>query len=180
MVGLLGFFLMVFLVAVGVAQRQMGGTAEQWTAEILEQLDRGSWFVAHDVSFEAMNVDHVLVGPRRIYAVETKWTSWHGNPQFLHGARRNAMRGARRLQSLLASQGLQREVTPLVVVWGPGTEAMGAEPLWEDAVGVVAGRHADTWLGRLRASARDLARDLPAEGAIAGFIAARDAYEDAQ
>jgi hypothetical protein len=116
MVGLLGFFLMVFLVAAGVAHRQMGGTAEQWTAEILEQLDRKSWFVAHDVSFEAMNVDHVLAGPSRIYAVETKWTSWHRNPQFLQGARRSPLQGARRLQSLLASQGLKREVTPLVVV----------------------------------------------------------------
>jgi hypothetical protein len=179
MVGLLGFFLMVFLVAVGVAQRQMGGTAEQWTAEILEQLDRASWFIAHDVSFDTMNVDHVLVGPRRIYAVETKWTSWHGNPQFLQGARRSAVRGARRLQSLLASEGLKREVTPLVVVWGPGTEAMRAEPLWEDTAGLVAGRHADTWLEKLSASGRDLARDLPAERAIAGFIAARDAYQDA-
>lgn len=179
MIGVLGMFVMVFLVATGIAQRQMGGAAEQWTAELFEGLDRGRWFVAHDVSFEAMNVDHVLVGPRRVYAVETKWTSWQGNPKFLQGARGCAERGARKIRELLASQGLHREVVPLVVVWGPGTQAMQTEPSWEQGVGLVAGVHAGTWLDKLRSSGRDVARDLSAERAVAAFIAARDAYADA-
>lgn len=176
MMGVLGLFVMGFLVATGIAQRQMGGSAEQWTAELFEELDRGRWFVAHDLSFEAMNVDHVLVGPRRIYAVETKWTSWHGHPRFLHGARMCAARGARKLRGLLASEGLQREVIPLVVVWGPGTQAMQPEPSWKDGVGLVAGIHAELWLTRLRSSGLDVARDLLAERTISDFIAARDVH----
>ena len=178
MVGVLGLFVMVFLVATGIAQRQMGGAAEQWTAELVDQLDRSRWFVAHDVSFEATNVDHVLVGPRRVYAIETKWTSWQGNPRFLQGARSCAERGARKIRGLLASQGLRREVVPLVVVWGPGTEAMQPEAVWEQGVGLVAGVHASSWLNKLRSSGRDVARDLSAERAIAGFITARDAYAE--
>jgi hypothetical protein len=95
MVGLLGFFLMVFLVATGIAHRQMGGAAEQWTGEVFEHLDRGRWFVMHDVHFEARNIDHVLVGPRRVYAVETKWTCWRGDPRFLQGATACAEKGQR-------------------------------------------------------------------------------------
>lgn len=178
MAGLLGMFVMVFLVATGIAQRQMGGAAEQWTAELLEGLDRGRWFVAHDVSFEEINVDHVLVGPRRIYAVETKWTSWQGNSKFLQGARSCAERGARKIRSLLASQDLHREVVPLVVVWGPGTDAMQTAPLWNQGIGVVAGVHADTWLDKLRSSGRDVARDLNAERAVSGFIAARKRHDN--
>lgn len=180
MIGLLGLFVMVFLVGTGIAQRQMGGAAEQWTAELFEKLDRGRWFVAHDVSFESMNVDHVLVGPRRIYAVETKWTTWQGNPKFLQGARQGAQHAARKLQRLLASEGLEREVIPLVVVWGPGTETMGEEATWQDGIGLVAGVHAQTWLDKLRSSGRDLARDLSAEQVITRFIVARDAYANAR
>lgn len=179
MLGVLGLFAMVFLVATGIAQRQMGGAAEQWTAELLEKLDRDRWFVAHDVGFEAMNVDHVLVGPRRVYAVETKWTSWHGDPRFLRGASVCAERGASKLRALLASKGLPRKVIPLVVVWGPGTEDMQTEPNWKDGVGLVAGVHAKSWLTKLRSSGRDIARDRDAERTISDFIQARDAYADA-
>jgi hypothetical protein len=141
MIGLLGFFLMVFLVATGIAHRQMGGAAEQWTGEVLERLDRGRWYVIHDVHFEVCNIDHVPVGPRRVYAVETKWTTWGGEPKFLRGAAACAKKGATKLRSLLASVGLKREVIPLLVVWGPGTEAMPRDASWEDGVGIVAGVH---------------------------------------
>ena len=180
MIGVLGFFGMVFLVGTGIAQRQMGGAAEQWTAGLFEELDRGRWFVAHDVSFEAMNIDHVLVGPRRIYAVETKWTSWQGNQKFVQGAQACSQRGARKLRALLASQGLDRKVIPLVLIWGPHTRDMQAEPEWVDGVGLVAGVHADSWLSKLRSSAQDVARDLSAERAITEFMADRQAYTDAK
>ena len=179
MIGVLGLFVMVFLVSTGIAHRQMGGIAEQWTAELFDEIDRSRWFVAHDVGFEAMNIDHVLVGPRRIYAVETKWTSWQGNPRFLQSAQACAERGARKLRALLASHGLDRKVIPLVVVWGPHTRDMQAEPEWVDGVGLVAGVHAESWLTKLRSSARDVARDLSAERAISGYMEYRGAYADA-
>ena len=176
MIGVLGLFAMVFLVGTGVAHRWMGANAEQWTAELFDDLDGGRWFVAHDVGFEAMNIDHVLVGPQRIYAVETKWTTWQGNPKFIQGAQACAERASRKLRALLKSHDLHREVWPLVIVWGPGTKEMQAKVSWQQGVGLVAGIHADTWLPELRSSGRDLARDLSAERAITDYIAARDAY----
>jgi hypothetical protein len=56
---------------------------------------------------------------------------------------------------------------------------MQTESSWEQGIGLVAGVHAGTWLDKLRSSGRDVARDLSTELAIAGFIAARDAYADA-
>jgi hypothetical protein len=176
MVGLLGMFVMIFLVATGIAQRQMGGSAEQWTAELFDQLDPGRWFVAHDVEFDSVNIDHVLIGPGRVYAVETKWTTWHDNRKFLDGAKAAADRGARKLSNLLASRGCRRKVVPLVVVWGPRTQDMPAEPTWHDGVGVLAGLHGQAWLSKLRASGRGLARDLPAERTITHFMQERDAH----
>lgn len=178
MIGILGLFVMVFLVATGIAQRQMGGAAEQWTAELFNELDRGRWFVAHDVSFGSVKIDHVLVGPGRIYAVETKWTSWQGNTRFVKGALACAERNAVKLSSLLASHDLLRKVTPLVVVWGPHTREMQAEPEWLDGVGLVAGVHAESWLSKLRSSGRDVARDLSAERAIADYVEQRQPHED--
>jgi hypothetical protein len=179
MLGVYAVFVMTFLISTGIAQRQMGGSAEQWTAEVFERLDRKLWYVAHDVSFDRLNVDHVLVGPGRIYAVETKWTTWGGDPRFTSTARACAERGARKLRSLLLSRGFKREIVPLLVLWGPGTDRLQAEPTWTDGVGVVAGVHANAWLPRLQVATHGVARDLPVERAVTGFVAARDAYAEA-
>lgn len=179
MLGLLGFFLMVFLVAAGIATRQMGGAAEQWTAQVLEHLDRRLWYVAHDVPFDSFNVDHVLVGPGRIYAIETKWTAWHDDPRFRDAAVKQAERASRKLRLLLHSLDLQREVIPLVVVWGPGTSEMSADPTWLGGVGIVAGAHANVWLSKLQMSGQGVARDLEAQKAVARFIVLRDQYQGA-
>jgi hypothetical protein len=81
------------------------------------------------------------------------------------------------LASLLASAGLKRDVIPLVVVWGPGTEEMPTTASWEDGIGIVAGVHSANWLPGLRSSGRELSRDLAAEGAIKAFVERRDTYE---
>jgi hypothetical protein len=90
MIGVLGFFAMVFLVSTGIAQRQMGAEAEEWTAEVLAKLPSPPWRVFHDVPLEYSNVDHVVVGPGRIYAIETKWTGSGGAERFLKPAARQA------------------------------------------------------------------------------------------
>ena len=84
-----------FLVGQGFAHRQIGGEAEQWTAAELAKLDDRTWRVYHDVPLRYGNIDHVVVGPGRVYAVETKWSSARDKTRFLTGSARQAARNAK-------------------------------------------------------------------------------------
>jgi hypothetical protein len=117
--GLAPFWVLLFRVATGLAHRGMGADAEVWTADELRKLNRQRWTVFHDVPLGAGNVDHVAVGPGRIYAIETKWTAREDTERFLKGAAGQAWRGANALRAALVAQGVDREVVPLLVVWGP-------------------------------------------------------------
>ena len=169
MLGLLGMYGVLFLVVTGIAQRQMGGTAEQWTAEALAKLPASRWCVVHDLAFDSSNVDHVIVGPGRVYAVETKWTTWSEHPKFVDSAVAGAQRAARKMRSFLRSQNLAADVIPLLVIWGPGCRHRSPEPQWVDGVGILVGKHAGEWLPRLDASARDVERDQEAIDALTAF-----------
>jgi hypothetical protein len=49
-----------------------GAQGEELVGEILDGLRTDGWHVTHDVSFGRGNIDHVLVGPAGIFAIETK------------------------------------------------------------------------------------------------------------
>lgn len=78
-----GFFLIVVIIT-AIAQRklkplrqkrrayQLGFQGERYVAEELNQLLADGFEVFHDVPFDKFNIDHVLVGPQGIFAVETK------------------------------------------------------------------------------------------------------------
>lgn len=51
---------------------RLGFAGERAVAEELNQLLAEGWRVFHDLPFEAFNIDHVIVGPPGVYAVETK------------------------------------------------------------------------------------------------------------
>jgi hypothetical protein len=82
----------------GTAAISMGATAEQWTASELRPLRRAGWRIINHVALRKWDIDHVLVGPAGIVAVETKWSAdgWTldpPGPRILHAAdqvRRNA------------------------------------------------------------------------------------------
>jgi hypothetical protein len=69
LVGILPLFGYMLVVASSLAVRSLGADAEQWTAEQLAKLDRRAWRVFHDVPLRWGNVDHVAVGPGRVYAI---------------------------------------------------------------------------------------------------------------
>jgi hypothetical protein len=54
---------------------QLGYDAELATGEELNQLGRDGFWIFHDVPAEKFNIDHVVVGPTGIFAVETKGRS---------------------------------------------------------------------------------------------------------
>ena len=53
-----------------------GAMGEEEVGKLLEGLASEGWHVTHDISLGGANVDHVLVGPGGIFAIETK--SQHG------------------------------------------------------------------------------------------------------
>ena len=83
LVAIAGFFFACVL-ATGIAQRklrplrrkrrayQLGFQGERYVAEELNLLIADGFQVFHDVPFEKFNIDHVLVGSRGVFVVETK------------------------------------------------------------------------------------------------------------
>lgn len=169
LLGLLPFFWLTFLVGRGIAHRSMGAEAEQWTAQELAKLDDRRWVVFHDVPLQRSNLDHVTIGPGRVYAIETKWTAREDLDRFLGSAGWQAQRQARELEALLAGRGVGRPVIPLLVVWGPNVAAAFAgkpQLLERTQTRAMAGADALDWLARMNEATDRLENDWPAQRAI--------------
>jgi hypothetical protein len=54
------------------ANYRLGSLGEQVVGRELDQLMAQGYRVFHDVEFEGWNIDHVVVGPKGVFAVETK------------------------------------------------------------------------------------------------------------
>lgn len=180
LLGALLLFGHVLYVALGFGNRSMGADAEQWTAQELDKLNH-RWSVFHDVPLSQSNVDHVAIGPGRVYAVETKWTTRSDVDRFLKGAAWQANRQATELAAELRRRGAGREVRPLLVVWGPGMATrLGERPQLVNKVLVVAGNHAEIWRGRMTAALDRLEADRPATQALQALLTERDARVDGE
>jgi hypothetical protein len=138
-----------------------GLEAESWTASALNRLRKDGWFVLHDLEFEGRNVDHVLIGPRGVVAVETKlrneeWTitgasieDTHHRPiRWVGELVGQTARQARTLRSLLFAGGVRTDVRPVLVLWGRGIT--GAPTVTIDGVLVGLGKHIDDWFDQVR------------------------------
>jgi hypothetical protein len=162
-VGSVPLLVQAFLAGQGLTNRSLGAEAERWTAGELRKLDRRRWRVFHDVPLRYGNVDHVVIGHGRVYAVETKWTSSRGG--FLERSVQQCARRAEALEQLLRLHGVERNVIPLLVLWGPGlSEALGEGPTMGDSdVRIVQGKLGPTWRARMEVAADADALD---EGAV--------------
>ncbi len=171
LLGVLPLFAHVLYAALGLGHRSMGAEAEQWTAAELSKLDH-RWSVFHDVPLSQSNVDHVAIGPGRVYAIETKWTARSDVDRFLRGATWQAARQATELSAELHQRGAGRKVRPLLVVWGPGmADRLGEKPRAVNKVPVVAGHHSDIWRDRMTGALDRLEADRPATQALLALIA---------
>jgi hypothetical protein len=74
--GLLGAYVVCARILIRTQRKlwdyRLGFTGERVVGEELNQLLGSGFRVFHDVPFEDFNIDHVLVGPPGVYAVETK------------------------------------------------------------------------------------------------------------
>lgn len=171
MLGSLPALWMTFTSAMGLAPRWLGADAERWTADALRKLPERSWAVFHDVYLGGVNVDHVAVGSGRVYAIETKWTSSDLPEHIVKRFAGQASHRAGALERALATQGVRRQVVPLLVLWGPAAwRRFGKGPVLASGTRVVAGHASKDWLGRMQAAAPNGAIDYPVRQALRRLI----------
>jgi hypothetical protein len=178
LIGLVPFMAHTFLSAVGLTFRWLGADAERWTSEELQKLPSRSWAVFHDIPLEYANVDHVAVGPGRIYAIETKWSSGDLEGRAVKRLAGQAAHRAQSLQRTLADAGIRREVVPLLVLWGPAAyRRFGEKPAKVGPTRIVAGHASKDWLDRMQSAAAVGDIDHPARQALRQLIDDYDAKQ---
>ena len=81
-VAVVGGAAVMVLMLSGTAATAMGATAEQWTASELRPLRKHGWVVVNHLLLRRHDIDHVLVGPNGVVAVESKWSGsgWQISP----------------------------------------------------------------------------------------------------
>lgn len=147
----LGWLAAVLLGRMDGVPAARGGDAEEWTSQELRRLrPRGPWTVIDAVEFDRLDVDHVVVGPSGVFAVETKWTSARLDGTDLAAPRwRRALEqshfGARKIRLLLRAQGVRVDVRPVLILWGPALVDPPEGSAVVDGVLVCWGRQAKLW-----------------------------------
>jgi hypothetical protein len=126
----------------GTVARRMGATAEEWTSYELRKLHAHGWWHIDDICAERWQVDHALVGPGGVIAVETKWSSEWGDDRYHRGtidqAVSQAETGARKLRALAYALpgGVRTETLGVVACWGARADTVtrgGAVPVLDGA-----------------------------------------------
>jgi hypothetical protein len=149
MVGMLG---LVFLLVSGQTFRVSGVMGETNTADVLRTARRRNYVYEwiDNLEIDSGDVDHLVVTPAGILAIDSKWHSHGLNEARLESDALAALASAGRSRSILRSVHQYRpDVKPLVVVWGGDqSEAHGQHRL---GVEFVAGGHFRDWL-RTRAA----------------------------
>lgn len=134
----------------GARSWSAGADAETLTAGVLRKLKGHA--VVHGLKFHGFDVDHVLVGPSGVTAVETKWTSRDLDISKGVTERRltrnlqDATRGAAQIDLYLrrAAQ-LEGGVRPALILWGAGVRDIPGGQTTVGGVDVFVGRQAREW-----------------------------------
>lgn len=156
-----------------------GAWAEEWTSEELRRLRREGWYVVDRIEFDHLDVDHVAVGPGGVYAVETKWLgSTSDRQERLRRAQDQASHGSWKIGRLLAQDGVEVDVRPLVVTWGPGAEGVPLASPPSGAPAVLAGRDLGDWRKEVLKQRALGAGDIEAvRELLQRFVRTRDEFE---
>lgn len=123
----------------GTYHLEMAAEAEAWTSKELRKVCGPGWHVVEGISFAFHDVDHVLVGPSGVYAIETKFTDSAIDLTTRRGAEwaqrwaQQAVEGTRSIRLLLLND-FAVDVYPGVLVWG---SEVGGTPHFVDGVRVL-------------------------------------------
>ena len=158
---LTGMVAMAFLgvLAVGFAvhteglQQLAGAWGEDNTRDELDKArKRGHiWGAVHNIEFGGFgDIDHVVLAPGGVLALETKWKFRDLARAWLHKDLRQASAAAAKTRSVLRSKGFDvlHDVTPVVVVWGKGGHEIADGGELVDGVHLVYGGELADWLVR--------------------------------
>jgi hypothetical protein len=133
--------------------RMMGAEAETWTSRELRKV-RGLQ-VIDAVEFADRDVDHIAISASQILAVETKWSSRtvRIDEDGVHGLYGDGMwqaeRGAKRIENLLRSRGVDHPVIPVLVLWGAEVPRLEGGYRRVGEVRVLIGKQAVEWRAKL-------------------------------
>lgn len=111
----------------GTSPAMMGDLGEQWTAHELRKLTGEGWRLVNHVLLKNRDIDHVVVGPGGVFAVETKWTAtpWEWDPldKRISAAAKQALDNAHDLALWHGVRGQGIDQThPVVFLWGRGAQ----------------------------------------------------------
>jgi nuclease-like protein len=109
-----------------------GELGERVVADVLEELRIDGYKPVHDIVADRFNIDHVLVGPGGVFAIETKFRSGYGEITFRNGeglfvggfseekdCLKQARGNAKAVSQMIANNCRRHEwVTPLLVFVG--------------------------------------------------------------
>ena len=114
----------VLLSCVRIGDSQMRGhMAEQFSLDTFGKIRE--WLIVDNLPFDGFDVDHVVITPSAVLAVETKYRSVIPSRDDVarHGRELAAAeRGATRIRNFLRSKKVLGDVAviPVLMVWGPG------------------------------------------------------------
>ena len=141
---------LVFLVQTEGLSQLVGGWGEDATrTEIDAARKRGHlWGAVHNIEWGGHDLDHLVLAPAGVIAVESKWKRFAVDPSQLERDALQAQAMADWAQRLLRSKdvGHQLAVRPLVVVWGRGRRAIPEGGTVVEGVSIVRGEELADWL----------------------------------
>jgi len=179
-VGSLGMVLVLSLVRFG-APSSSGHAAEQWSLQSLRKV--GGWLITPNLSFEGVDVDHVVVTRTAVLAVETKFRGKPFNADIERARHQReldaAIRGARKVRLLLQSKKMRDhcDVLPVLIVWGHGRPALARGYRRDGEVYVLDGDHPELWAHLFAAPLLDRQSQLSLHRVIEDYAAVRDGYD---
>lgn len=113
----------LFLVYTGSTRELSGAYGEDNTRDVLRQAKRRRhiWNSIDNLEIQSGDVDHLVIAPAGIYAIDSKWHATDLTDAALERDVATARAAARRANLILRSIHLQApEAQPIVVVWGRG------------------------------------------------------------
>jgi hypothetical protein len=105
------------------------------------------WSVTDKLPFERDDVDHAVVTPSAVLAVESRYHGSAASPERLIRDLAAAERSANKVRLLLRAEQLRdaAEVVPVLIVWGPGAPELAQGHELREGVHVVDGAHPERW-----------------------------------
>lgn len=172
----------LLFVSSGSYSWSLGRLGEEATAEAVcgPSRRRKGWRLVNGVPFDGLgDVDHVLIGPGGVYAVESKYSTSpcqlsDGWVDGIYGREpiAQARRGAEKVQKMLRYGPQRFDVTvhPVVVMWGRGRVQL--ERGWELVGDVLLcdGPKSDLWLKELDRDSLDQDSAQSIEGVLLAYL----------